>query len=40
MLVIAYETLFDRLDRPYVLGAGVTLAIGGKFADAVSRRIM
>lgn len=38
MLVIAYEAMFDKLDRPYVLAAGLTLAIGGKFADAIRNR--
>jgi hypothetical protein len=35
MGVIAYETLFDKLDRPYVLAAGLALAVGGRFADAL-----
>lgn len=35
MAVIGYETLFDSLDRPYVLAAGLALALGGKFADAL-----
>lgn len=37
MAVIAYEVLFDSLDRPYVIAAGLTLAIGGKFADSIRR---
>lgn len=33
LTVIIYESVFNSLDRPGVLAAGITLAIGGKLSD-------
>lgn len=30
-----YELVFDQLDRPAVVAACVTLALGGRFADVL-----
>lgn len=31
--VIGYEVIFDHQDRPWIIGAGMVLAVGGKVAE-------